>query len=148
MRFRPTRTHLLTGAVLSLLLAGTALAVGGDPPESGEQVSNTLVDRLVQRLADAGIETDADALRALIPGHGVGGAVRILAWADAAGMDPADVAALFDDGTGWGQIRAQLLADNPDLELGAGIGWILGGGGGAGHGNAFGHDQAPGQDGD
>jgi hypothetical protein len=103
-----------------------------DGPPSAEQLA-----RLVDRLADAGIATDsntADAIAALAADYGVGGAIRLLAWADASGLSTADLAARFDGGQGWGEIARE-------LDLHPGIGSIMGKGGGQGHGR----EQAPGQ---
>jgi len=130
-------------AALSLA-AGAALARSDAAPDSpaqvladepspeaqAEGVSAENVDRIVGLLADAGIETDADAFTALATDLGVGGAVRALAWADAT-ADAADGATTADeiatmraDGMGWGVIRKEL---DPDGELGLhpGIGWIM-----------------------
>jgi hypothetical protein len=101
----------------------------GDGPPSAE-----LLARLVDRLAEAGITTDADTIGALAAEYGVGGAVRLLAWADASGLSTEDLAARFDGGEGWGQIAR-------DLDLHPGIGSIMGKGGGQG----LGLEHAPGQ---
>ena len=116
---------------LVLVLAITLLAVGGALAFNMEG-PNT--DRVVDLLDDAGITTDAATLDALADQYGLGGAVRILAFADAAGVDPSEVAAMRDDGMGWGQIAREL-----DIDVGPGIGWIMSGG----HGQA--QDQATGQ---
>ncbi len=150
---------------LSLLVAGSVLATKGGKsaehrspvaashqPESSEAEkadtdtaadgapSDKLLGRLVDRLADAGIETDAETLAALAADHGVGGAVRVVTWADASGMDVVDLAAMFDSGMGWGAIAHQLMEDDPSLDLSPGIGWVIGRG--HGKGNANGHGQA------
>lgn len=159
-----SRTHrsarLAIGVATLLLIFGAGTALGFDEEGDGSP-SEKLIDSLVEQLEAAGVETTAEDLVALLPGHGVGGAVRILTWADAAEMDPAEVAAMFDGGMGWGQIAKQLMEDNPDLDLSPGIGWVRGGHGhghaqsageeldaeatGQGHGQARGHAHAPGQ---
>ena len=68
----------------------------------------------------------------------MGGAVRILAFADAAGVDPSEIIAMRDDGMGWGQIARALADANPDFDLGPGIGWIMGNGNGNGNGHGQG----------
>jgi hypothetical protein len=113
---------------------------GDDPDELTEEDSDgppsaDALARLVDRLADAGIATDsntADAIAALAADYGVGGAIRLLAWADASGLSTGDLAARFDGGQGWGEIARE-------LDLHPGIGSIMGNGGG------HGRDQAPGQ---
>lgn len=109
--------------------------------ESAEGVpSEKLLGRLVDRLADAGIDTDADALAALAADYGVGGAVRLMTWADASGMDVSALAAMFDSGMGWGAIAHQLMEDDSSLDLSPGIGWVIGKG--HANGNANAHGQA------
>lgn len=112
---------------------------GDDPDELTEDDSDgppsaDALARLVDRLADAGIATDADTIAALAADYGVGGAIRLLAWADASELSTGDLAARFDGGQGWGEIARE-------LDLHPGIGSIMGKGGGQGHGR----DQAPGQ---
>jgi hypothetical protein len=92
----------------------------GGPPSAAE------ITRVVGRLSDAGITTTDAALQALASKMGLGGAVRVLAFAHASGKTPAQIVDMFQAGTGWGQIRHQL-----NLSIGPGIGWIMGGG----HGN-------------
>ena len=108
----------------------------GAPPSADE------VARVVDRLADAGVDTDDDTVAALAADHGLGGAVRLLAWADASGLSVDEIAAMRegsgDEGPmGWGRIARELNAANPDLHLRPGIGQIMGGG--------HGRDDAPGQ---
>jgi hypothetical protein len=92
------------------------------------------------RLEAAGITVDATQLEDLAGRYGLGGAVRLLAWADASGKSVDDLTAMRDgDGTpasvmGWGQIARE-------LGLHPGIGSIMGQGGG------HGRDTAPGQQG-
>ncbi len=100
--------------------------------------SQEVLDRVVGRLADAGITTDAETVAGLAADHGVGGAVRLLAWADASGMSTAELADMFASGMGWGQIAAE-------LDLHPGIGSIMGNAGGNGNGLGLGRANAPGQ---
>ena len=86
----------------------------------------------VDRLKAAGIATTANQLEALSADYGLGGAVRLMAWADATGKSVADVRALRDAGAGWGQLAH-------DLGVSPGLGSIIGNGGDNGR------DAAPGQ---
>jgi hypothetical protein len=145
---------IIPASLLVVLLASSALAnraaqpaatnqVEADEPDEGGPPSQQVLDKVVDRLADAGIETNTDAVAELADSYGVGGAARVLAWADATGMDPAEIAALRDSGLGWGEIARQLNEEDleGDLELRPGIGWVMGGGQGQGHGR----ENAPGQ---
>ena len=75
--------------------------------------------------------------------YGVGGAVRLEAWADATGKSVTELGAMFDGGMGWGAIAKQLEHADSSLHLSPGIGWIMGHGHGNGHanGNAAKHAQ-------
>jgi hypothetical protein len=137
---------------LVILVAGTALANRGkadehrsqpaashSPEASAEEKANTdtnidsntdaisskLLDRIVASLADQGITTDADTLRTWAEKFGVGGAVRLLTWADASGKTPAELAAMRDSGIGWGAIAHKLMDEDSSLHLSAGIGKIM-----------------------
>ena len=122
-------------------------AQGGavDEPETGSG-SGGNTDRVVERLNEAGITTDATELEALAAEHGTGGAVRILAFAEAAGVDQSEIIAMRDDGMGWGQIARELAATYPDFDLGPGIGWIMGNGNGHGQGQGNGQGHGQGKD--
>ncbi|HSM38270.1 MAG TPA: hypothetical protein VK838_02975 [Candidatus Limnocylindrales bacterium] len=172
------RTAAPIGALLALLLlVGASVlaapardAKGGAPlaeashsagsPEEAEPTdgetgttdaapSPQLLDRIVSRLDAAGISTDPDAVSALAEKYGVGGAVRLLAWADASGMSVDEIGAMFDAGMGWGEIGRQLNDADSSLSLHPGIGWVMGNGGGHGsasdHGQGLGRASAPGQ---
>lgn len=163
---RTIRIGLAAGA-LALLVVGGVLAAPSErgrermapvaashqPASPGEQVdepevqtqdedegppSQELLDRVVGRLADAGITTDADTVAALAADHGVGGAVRLLAWADESGLSTTELADRFAAGMGWGEIAAE-------LDLHPGIGSIMGNAGGNGNGGGHGRANAPGQ---
>ena len=108
----------------------------GPPPTADE------VARVVDRLADAGVDTDEDTVAALAADHGLGGAVRLLAWSEASGLSVDEIAAMREGSEdsapmGWGRIARELNAADPELDLKAGIGQIMGGG--------HGRDNAPGQ---
>jgi hypothetical protein len=147
---RGTRLALLAAVALIVAVSGSVLArpapTRDDPPSAvtqDEEDAPPSADALVHagdRLRAKEIAVDDAQLADLAERYGVGGAVRILAWA----ADPDDeitvesIAALRDgDGTegsvqGWGQI-ARELGVHP------GIGGIMGNGGG------HGRDTAPGQ---
>lgn len=147
-----TRTSRIAVAALALLLVAVATAIaapvdrGGRPvaplaashapgsPDGAPPTAEELA-HAVDRLANAGITTDADALAALAADHGLGGAIRLLAWSDASGRSTAELADMRAGGMGWGQMAKELDGVHP------GIGWIMGNGGG--HGRA----GAPGQQG-
>jgi len=153
---------LIPVLALLLIVAGSALANKAGTPsprpeiaaaspeapetqdEEGAAPSQEVLDKVVERLGAAGVDTDADTVAGLAEKYGLGGAVRLLAWADATGMDPADLGAMFDSGMGWGEIARQLNDEDPegDLNLRPGIGWVMGGNG---QGHAHGQDTAPGQ---
>lgn len=136
---RTNRIALFAALALLIALAGGALANrapqvvdepqqlasshGAEPQTEGEvegEGDGATVAR--ERLSDAGIETDAAAFDELAATYGVGGAVRLYAWADASGMTVDEIAALREGGDqpiGWGRIAK-------DLGLHPGIGSIMG----------------------
>jgi hypothetical protein len=85
------------------------------------------VERIVERLGDAGIQTSAATFSDLAARVGVGNAVRVLIFADAAGLSTGEILEMRDSGMGWGVIRREL-----DLAIKPGIGWIMGNGRGPG----------------
>jgi hypothetical protein len=138
---RSTRTAILAGSLV-VLLAGTALATQAPRPsqpgpaaasqEEDAPPSAVELQRAADQLEAQGIDTTADQLGDLAATYGLGGAVRLLAWADASGMSVDELTALRDDGAGWGTLAR-------DLDVSPGIGWIMGNGGG------HGREGAPGQ---
>ena len=70
---------------------------------------------------------------------GVGGAVRVFAFANASGKSSTDILAMFQGGKGWGEI-AHALGLHP------GIGSIMSGGHGKGQGHGVGPDKTKGPD--
>jgi hypothetical protein len=93
--------------------------------DADESPSPANLQRIVDRLAAADIDTSADALAALAAKVGVGGAVRVLLFAEASGKPPADIVAMFEAGKGWGVIARELK-----LDLNPGIGSVMGRGNG------------------
>lgn len=100
-----------------------------DAPPTADEVAHA-----ADRLSAHGIEADVAVLTDLAARYGLGGAVRLVAWADETGIAVEDLAAMHDDGQGWGQI-ARELGVHP------GIGSIMGNGGGHGRENAPGHNK-------
>jgi hypothetical protein len=142
---RSTRLAILVGSLL-ILAAGTALATqvprpGGTPtlaasnepeaPPSAEDLAHA-----VDRLDAAGIQATAGRLSDLAASYGLGGAVRLMAWADATGKSIDELRAMRDDGAGWGQMAG-------DLGVSPGIGSIMGEGANAAA--EHGRESAPGQ---
>jgi hypothetical protein len=109
----------------------------------GAQLSDDHAAALVDLLKAQGIDATADELKTLAATYGVGGAVRIEAWAAATNQSVADLVAAYEaSGVGWGAFARQLEANDSSLHLSPGIGWIMG----HGHGNASSHAaNAPGQ---
>ena len=153
----PRNARILVGAlVLVLLVAGTVFAARSNPgdhppfpaaashePKSSDDANETgapLTDdhaaQLIDLLKTAGIDgVTAAELKTLASKYGVGGAVRLEAWAKASGKSVSDLAAMFDGGMGWGEIAHQLNGADTSLNLSPGIGWIMSGGHGHGHGH-------------
>jgi hypothetical protein len=151
---RGTRVGLLAGAALILAASGTVLATR--QPQAADRSAPVTVDdedtpptaedlgHAAERLEANDIIIDDAALSDLATRYGLGGAVRVAAWA----ADPDDdvtiesITAMRDgDGTegsgmGWGQIAKE-------LGVKSGLGSIMGNGGGNGGGH--GRDNAPGQ---
>jgi hypothetical protein len=138
--------------LLIVLATGGALAVRGplaqDPSDQsgaedqGAPPTADEVARVVERLGAAGVDTNAARVEELAAEHGLGGAVRLLAWSDASGLSVDDIAAMragSEDTApmGWGRLARELNAANPELDLHPGIGKIMG--------NGHGRDDAPGQ---
>ena len=143
---------IVATGLLIVIATGGALAIRAvpaqdpsDQSEAEDQGAPPTADeiaRVVDRLADAGVDTDDDTVAALAADHGLGGAVRLLAWSDASGLsvnEIADMRAGSEDEApmGWGRIARELNAANPELDLRPGIGQIMGGG--------HGRDNASGQ---
>jgi len=157
---RRNQVALLAAIALLIAVSGTVLATRSpstaerpallasshepEPQDEAEDAPPT-ADELTHasdRLTERGIAFTDVELADLAGRYGLGGAIRILAWAadPTVGLTAGEIAARRDgDGTeavGWGKL-AKELGVHP------GIGWIMGNGGG------HGRDSAPGQqDGD
>jgi hypothetical protein len=157
-----TQRNRLAGLVAATLIVaatGTALALraprGEEQPllpaasqaaeeDTDAAPSAEALAHAQDRLEASGVTVDPAELSDLANRYGLGGAVRVVAWAEESGTTVADITAMRDgDGTpesvmGWGQI-AKELGVHP------GIGSIMGNGGGHGRDNAPGQqdDAAP-----
>jgi hypothetical protein len=143
---RPNRIAILAALTLVVAVAGTVMATRN--PQASPQRTGTLADEAdeaadadavthaIDRLAENDIEvSDQAAFEELAGEYGLGGAIRLYAWADETGMTVDEVAALRDgDGTpvGWGKLAK-------DLGVHPGIGSIMGNGRGPG-------EEPPGQE--
>ena len=103
-----------------------------ESPDASPSPAN--VDRIVARLAAAGITTTSADFSALAAKVGVGGAVRVLNFARTSGKTPDEIVAMFQGGMGWGQIVRELK-----LDIGPGIGSIMG----KGHAKSGDHVKNP-----
>lgn len=92
-----------------------------EAPDADATPSAANLSRIVGRLADAKITTTPDELGALAAKVGVGGAVRVLRFAEASGKTPAQILALVESGKGWGVIARELK-----LDIGPGNGSVMG----------------------
>ena len=111
-----------------------------EPAEaSGSMLSDTDAAPFVAKLKAAGIVVSGADFEALAAKVGVGGAVRVSAFAKASGKSAADIVTMFQAGKGWGEI-AHTLGLNP------GIGWIMSGGHARGRGNATSANKTKGSD--
>jgi hypothetical protein len=132
---RTNRIAVLAALTLVVAVAGTVMATRS--PQASPQRTGTLADeaeeaadadavtRAIDRLAEHEIEVgDQAAFEELAARYGLGGAVRLYAWADETGMTVDELALMRDgDGTpvGWGRLAK-------DLGVHPGIGSIMGNG--------------------
>ena len=110
---------------------GPEASEGADAPDGSEgPPSADELARVVARLKAVGITATASDLSDLSAKVGLGGAIRVYAFAHASGKTPAEILAMFEGGKGWGEIDHEL-----NLSIGPGLGWIMGNGGGNGGGD-------------
>lgn len=83
-------------------------SVDEDANEGGDAINDAAAQAIVDRLAANGLHTDVATLRDLAARYGVGGAVRLIGWADASGRTLAELRAMRDGGSGWGQMAHEL----------------------------------------
>jgi hypothetical protein len=127
---RGTRLAALGAVTLVVAATGTALATRAprgddqapiDPAasqaadeDSDATPSAEALAHAQERLEASGVSVDAGELADLAGRYGLGGAVRVVAWAEESGTSVADISAMRDgDGTpesvmGWGQIAKEL----------------------------------------
>ena len=148
---RTNRIALLAALTILVAAAGTALATRApgqgeqrsglqaeesEAPEAAEALDAEAIAHAVERLAERRIDVgELAGFEALAERYGLGGAVRLHAWANTTGMSVDELAARRDgDGTtpvGWGRL-AKDLESELDIDLKPGLGWIMGNGRGAG----------------
>ena len=147
---RTNRIALLAALTILVAAAGTALATRApeqaeqrsgfqaeesDAPEAAEAVDAEAIAHAIDRLADRRIAVDDEAAFGdLAERYGLGGAVRLHAWANQTGMSVDELAARRDgDGSpvGWGRLAKDLELEL-DVDLHPGLGWIMGNGRGNG----------------
>lgn len=83
-------------------------SVDEDANKGGDALTDAAAKAIVDRLAANGLHTDVATLRDLAARYGVGGAVRLIGWADASGRTLAELRAMRDGGSGWGQMAHEL----------------------------------------
>ena len=146
---RMNRLALVAALALAVGAAGTVLASRSPQApqraapladETEETADGAAITRAIDRLAEHQIEVaDAAAFEELAGRYGLGGAIRLHAWADETGMTVDELAAMRDAGgadggpMGWGRLAKDLRAEGFDVR--PGIGSIMGGG--------RGHDGEP-----
>ncbi|MEX0709767.1 MAG: hypothetical protein WD116_01025 [Chloroflexota bacterium] len=147
---RPIRIGIFV-LLLVGVVGGSALAAGGPRDDKGPSIlaasaepeappTDAKLKLVVERLEVLEITAEVGQLKTLAATYGLGGAVRLLAWADSTGKTVAELTAMRDAGRGWGDI-AHELGTSP------GIGWIMGNGNhGSGHGKAGAPGQLKGKD--
>jgi hypothetical protein len=144
---RTNRIAVLAALVLLVLAAGTVLATRAprtDPQPAGNQQDGEedappdaeAIQHAIDRLAANEIPVDEGVFTDLAGRYGLGGAVRLSAWADATGMSVDEIAAMRDTGgtdgapMGWGRLAHELNEQGFDVR--PGIGSIMGNGRGSG----------------
>ena len=150
---RRYRLALLGTLTLLVAIAGTVAAIrapqAGDPPapladEGDEAPGPEAITHALDRLAENEVAVDEAVFADLAGRYGVGGAVRIAAWADETGMTIEELAEMRDTGgtdgapMGWGRLAHELRDQGFDVR--PGIGSIMG--------NGRGQGEPPGQEGD
>lgn len=152
---RRNRFALIGAAALLLVAAGSVLAnrapvADGAPAapasshesDDAEEVKDPVTAQdlahAAERLTASEIAFDDGQLADLADRYGLGGAVRVLAWAEETGLGVEEITSMRD-GTdteppmGWGRIAKE-------LDVHPGIGKVMG------NGNGHGRDSAPGQE--
>lgn len=100
--------------------------VEDEEPEADEAPSADVVALVIEKFATAGVTTTPEEVEKLAAEYGLGGAVRIISWANASGKSVDEIVAMKEAGKGWGQVAKE-------LGLPRGNGSIMNGGHGKGH---------------
>lgn len=103
---------------------------------AGASPAAAQIERVVANLKAAGITVTAAEVSQMASKVGLGGAIRVFMLAHASGKTPAEILAMFQSGKGWGQIVKELKVD-----VGPGLGGIMGNGQGKGHGKGHGKNN-------
>lgn len=144
---RSNRLAILVALVLLVVAAGTVLGTrspqaGGQPAgnqQDGEEDAPPdagAVQHAIDRLDANEITVDEGVFTDLAGRYGLGGAVRLSAWAFQTGLPVDELAAMRDTGgtdggpMGWGRLAKDLRDQGFDVR--PGIGSIMGGGRGPG----------------
>ena len=143
---RTNRIALLAALTILVAAAGTALATrapqAGNQPAGNQQDGEEeaapdaeAIQHAIVRLGESEITVPED-FADLAGRYGLGGAVRLSAWASQTGMPVDELAAMRDTGgtdgapMGWGRLAKDLREQGFDVR--PGIGSIMGGGRGPG----------------
>ncbi len=144
---RTNRLAVLTALLLLVVATGTVLATRSpqaDAQPAGNQQDGEdesppdaeAIQHAIDRLGENEITVDEGTFTDLAGRYGLGGAVRLSAWADETGMTVDELAAMRDAGgtdgapMGWGRLAKELRDQGYDVR--PGIGSIMGGGRGPG----------------
>lgn len=150
---RTNRLAILGALVLLVVAAGTVLATRAPQParqpagnqQDGEDEAPPdaeAIQHAITRLSENEITVDEAVFTDLATRYGIGGAVRLSAWASETGMSVDELAAMHDTGgtdgaaMGWGRMAHELSVQGFDVR--PGLGSIMGNG--RGHG-----EDPPGQ---
>jgi hypothetical protein len=144
---RTNRIAILAALALLVVAAGTVFATRA--PQAERQPAGNLQDEdeeaapdaeaiqhAIDRLDENEIAVDEGVFTDLAGRYGLGGAVRLSAWASQTGMPVDELAAMRDSGgtdgapMGWGRLAKDLRDQGFDVR--PGVGSIMGGGRGPG----------------
>jgi hypothetical protein len=144
---RSNRLAILVALVLLVVAAGTVFATRA-PQADGQPAGNQqdgdeeappdaeAIQHAIDRLDENEITVDEGVFTDLAGRYGLGGAVRLSAWASQTGLSVDELAGMRDTGgtdgvpMGWGRLAKDLREQGFDVR--PGIGSIMGGGRGPG----------------
>jgi hypothetical protein len=120
---------VLAGSALAAQHPGASKAPGDAAASEAPETPPTAAElaHAVDRLKAHDITATNAQLSALAAKYGLGGAIRLVAWAKNTGKTVAELSAMRDGGKGWGEI-------GHTLGVSPGIGWIMGNGHAGGNG--------------